>query len=202
MRNSIKIKKLSNLKCSDIFLLRWPIFGHGNGLSGNRMILQSLVLSIILSGAYFTLFKYLENGQFQEPPHPFSIFFALFTGFFINERLNYYQKWKYLANLYNDILKAPHFNEERSSFETHYYRDSLEGAFVMDCLQLGMWKHPSFCIVVYNYLEKSINRMKSVSSLENIDFETAYNLALAQQLHDLEQESKSKDDCHSLSEVS
>lgn len=82
---------------------------------------------------------------------------GIFAGLFYSERTSYYQKWGYLANLYNEVLKAkPPYFFRYDDNDIHSYRQSMCVALAIDIVQMEMWSHPSFKDVVLNQFFNTI----------------------------------------------
>jgi membrane protein CcdC involved in cytochrome C biogenesis len=158
-----------NLKTDQIYLNRPPIkgisgyanrrleqwlfwkmdcFGYRNNVKGNLRIISSFLtvcsFFFLLSGLLIVtgLFDTVVPAAIQHVETVIGAFFTAWITLFWHEKNQLYEKWKYLADLYNEVLMAsPRVDDESSSFS---YRSGLEIALVQDLIVMEMWSHPSF----------------------------------------------------------
>lgn len=85
------------------------------------------------------------------------IFGTVFVAYYWNDRSAYYNKWKYLADLYNDYLKSPPYIPHQVYRSTVFsYRNSLKHALAMDIIEMEMWSHRSYRDFLYEILRDAL----------------------------------------------
>lgn len=135
-------------------LNRYTIFGYKNSARANMRIFAALFLTLFLV-LVFALLNRLCGGSECAPSstapagqvplvnHPVAIFLGVLISAFIIERKTLYEKWTYLAGLYNSLLKedpmAPRYEPMRI-------------ALAIDLLDMEMWSHRSFRASFYDAL--------------------------------------------------
>lgn len=77
-------------------------------------------------------------------------YFALIFTFYWNEKNKYKDKWVYLANLYNEIIK---------NYKSEIHNELMSNSLAIDTVVLMMWNHRSFKYIVMNELEIAINNI-------------------------------------------
>lgn len=167
-------------------------FGYWNNVSANLRFLAAAWVSSIVTGiVYLAPIKY--SVEFDKIAFLFQVFGATFVVYYWNDRTAYYNKWSYLANLYNECLKANPFipyTVEREKEKYFSYRNSLEHALAIDIIEMEMWSHRSFndflfeilkydLRIEYEYLLKAtdeiiLGAICSMTKSEAIDLLTKY----------------------------
>lgn len=143
---------------------RISFFGYWNNVNMNLRLVGILLISTF-STFPFLYGKYVLKIGWITWPIIFTILGGVFTNFFWQERSSYYQKWKYLADLYNDVLKAsPQIAiPEDSEFDYHSYRESLNIALAIDIIQMEMWSHDSYKDIVAAELKNAMDEKENLS---------------------------------------
>lgn len=106
-----------------------------------------------------------------------------FLGFssllFWREKTSHYDKWKYLATLYNSYVTTPVTSDP--SLQNN--REILISSLALDLIDLDMWAHYSFRTFFKNILIKSMNKFNENPSNKPIYFDgtgTEINLSKTQ----------------------
>lgn len=122
-------------------LNRYSFFGYKNSVRVNlRMIGCAFVTALAAS--------LLLVATPNLPPTGFAALGTLFASLFIVERTSVYNKWQYLAGLYNKVIEA----------DVGYKREVLRVALVLDIIEMEMWSHRSFDDIFEDVLTEATAR--------------------------------------------
>lgn len=143
-----------------VYLFKNDISGYKNRVSGNRRIIAAVVVTSLTSAPVLLLglsivLKYglgpnLNAFGFVAPL--ILAFFGTIGGIFLKEKNSLYEKWKYLASLYNEVLKV----EPSKNKDSYKKRELLEVALALDLLEMEMWSHDSFWESFRDTMESAI----------------------------------------------
>lgn len=138
-----------------ILLLKVSFFGYWNGVNMNLRFFGVILISGIWTLP--VLFLHFKFTNYITHAVVLTSYAAIFATIFWQERSSYYSKWSYLANLYNEVLKAkPHLPKNALlKTEYHSYRRSLDVALAMDIVQMEMWSHDSYEQLVVKSLKEA-----------------------------------------------
>lgn len=128
-----------------LLLCRFDQLGYKNGLSGSLRVFSSAIISFYAFSLFYLLQLFIGKATDGYDAIVFSV--GVFGVVFWRERTSLYSKWRYLAHLYNESLKA---DCELSS-------DILTTALAIDILDIDMWAHRSFRRVFYQTVKASFN---------------------------------------------
>lgn len=149
-------------------LLKRTCFGYWNNVSSNLRLMLSAVLSlsVLVVLHQFGVFNSYQSKEWLR----LTVFGAVFVTHFFHERSSYYEKWIYLANLYNEVLKAQPYvlGREALSSNVYSYRHSLEVALVYDMVSMEMWSHSSFYPIFEVVLVDALKRKHSKNTNEEV----------------------------------
>lgn len=157
---------------AEVWLLaRISVFGYWNCVNMNLRFIGILLLSFIW-GSPILFFRYVLEMKSLSASMYFATVGAIFTTLFWQERNSFYQKWKYLADLYNEILKAKPsiVNPEGSNFDYFSYRNGLTVALAIDIVQMEMWSHVSYKDIVEAELRAALDEKRTVKFRTRKDF--------------------------------
>lgn len=148
--NAVYIKKYSSF-IETFLLLKTTRFV--NAPSGIWYFIQALgkaalfvLLSLLVNFFYVQKFKsVLAGGQSQHDPLMLSgTIMILVVAFYWNERKEYVEKWRYLAELYNSSL----------AHTSKAHRDFIIRSLVHDIHRTGMWSHNTFQDIFLNAIKE------------------------------------------------
>ena len=143
------------------FIETWILFrisccGYKNNVNGNLRIIAAIWTSLIVSFLFMitleTINWYYDDGtemvtSFEGRVAISVFFFGAVATLFSRERSSMYEKWKYLANIYNAIISEP----------CEAKRHVLGYCFVLDAIDLDMWSHRSFCETFFVYTRRALD---------------------------------------------
>lgn len=137
-------------------LLKLSPFGYWDNVNIHSRVVGFGLSSVLIS---VPIVHIVSIWYPNIPDHLPTIFFTVFGTLFWQERASYYEKWKYLAALYNDIVKATPFVLGRETVVNNHfsYRKSLELAFVQDIVTMEMWSHSSYFPTFYKNINEALN---------------------------------------------
>lgn len=164
-----KLKKLQvkkEFKLPDKVLFRFERFGHRNGTAGIPRVYQALAFALCLtcvgvlavtfvdaivnSNDFLTIFKDVKLSKtISFGGSVFAFVAALEIG-------SYYQKWKYLAELFNSVIKLE-AKPVKTRYCDHYsQREHLAACLASDVVCMEMWNHRSFLPFLKETIEKAV----------------------------------------------
>lgn len=79
-------------------------------------------------------------------------YFALIFTFYWHEKNKYKDKWNYLANLYNEIIK---------NYKTKAHNNLMSNSLAIDAVVLMMWNHRSFKNIVIKELRDAVLNLEN-----------------------------------------
>jgi hypothetical protein len=163
----ISTSKIVNEAIERWVLLKRSPLGYWNNVNVNLRFLGSLIISATVTFVVVAA-DLLEIGSSKWSV--LSTFSAIFAAIFWQERTAFYEKWKYLAELYNEVLKCKPYviGVEAVSSDVYSCRESLKIALAMDIVQMEMWSHSSFRSVFESCM---IEAVKGLSAVKNRDEE-------------------------------
>lgn len=171
---AVSLRNLFSLFVEVVLLQKISLFGYWNNVNMNLRFAGIAVVS--LNGTMVIMLLTGENVLPLSTSHPVSTstitaFGAIFATVFWQERSAYYSKWSYLANLYNEVLKAkPSMPQNALTAEYHSYRKSLDIALAMDIIQMEMWSHPSYEPIVTQALKDAYHLIQNREFKSNSEF--------------------------------
>lgn len=150
-------------------LNRYSIFGYKNATKNNSKLLASGMMSVFILIAFIIVYRLLCSSYIC-PDLPVIDFIVAWFGFiissFIIERKILYDKWQYLAKLYNDVISL---NDEKEEDK----RDVLNAALAIDLLDMEMWSHRSFSEVFFSQMEEAVE-LDQIKLPRIVDFDVCY----------------------------
>lgn len=169
--NSETIIIQSKRSLKDYLFFRYEFCGYRNGTAGALGRLYQaffvaltstllLVFSVAIFKSFFqpdSIIEYALKLLNQRGWNLLTSFCSIFAFVAALEISSYYQKWKYLSDLFNSIIKTeavPHW--EKTGEKKYSQREHLNACLAIDILVLEMWSHRSFFPVFKETLEKSI----------------------------------------------
>lgn len=138
--------------------------GYRNNLKGNLRIWPAIVISFYWFAplVFSTLYFFFDSPEAIEsiglgPLLTFyvsvtSAFIASVSGIFWKEKSSLYNKWEYLAALYNDMNQA----DPARTLNEYPKREFLRVSLAFDILVMDMWAHRSFADVFHDCLSDAI----------------------------------------------
>jgi len=147
----IEVIRIQNSYCRWDFLFgRFDCFGYYNSVSGTKRILSSLWVATLL-----TLLLWFLTCRFGEQISFNQLLLFLFSTsglIYYFELQKLYQKWNYLANLFNSVVLTDPPKDKKK----YDKRQHLNTCYAHDVLILGMWSHKSFKISFKYVLEEAV----------------------------------------------
>lgn len=159
-------------------LLKTTRMGYRNSPSGNIRIIPTFWTTTFISAFLFCLFTALnklepafiigKKDQSLDETYLLIVtsFMALWLGLYWKEKKDLHEKWRYLAELYNQIISTPP-GKVKSQFSG---RESLRVALALDLLTMGMWGHTSFNSIFEAVLVEAYSHEHKVSHMEALGF--------------------------------
>lgn len=144
-----------------VYLGKNSYAGYKNNVKGNLRIFAALqVTTITALIVLIPTFYFLKDGISAMDPKDFvtliitliGSYCAAVGGIFLKEKNSLYEKWKYLADLYNEILKI----DPETKVNRYEKRNLLKVALAMDILAMEMWSHESYCNLFHSCLKDAI----------------------------------------------
>ncbi len=164
-------------------LFKTDNFGYWNNVNMNLRLVGCFLASLQIAITILIINFLFTNGTSLININEFlTIFGAIFVAFFFNDKTSYYQKWSYLANLYNERIKSipEEYCREENTFS---YRKMLEISLAIDVIQMEMWSHDSFAEFTRNELFEAIRAreptLKNKVNLELLTFTNELDKASA-----------------------
>lgn len=160
----LPLKRLFSLP--DFFFARWKWIMKMGALG--RVLQATIIASAITIAACLTIT--LIKSQIHDKAFltylisflarvswPIVRFFGTIFAFVaVLEVGSYYQKWKYLSDLFNSAIKEVPFPHWDNGSRKYSCREHLVACLAMDILVMNMWDHRSFAPVFKETLEKAV----------------------------------------------
>ena len=131
-------------------LNRYSFFGYKNSVRSNAKLCASFLTSSLILILFFVLFALLSGSDICPLVSTKEIILG-WGGFLVSsftiERKILYDKWQYLASLYNNIIGKPTNAPERNA---------LNIALAIDLLDMEMWSHRSFRDFFYDTMIEAV----------------------------------------------
>lgn len=181
----------------ETFLGKKDYAGYKNNVKGNLRIISAFQTTTLSYGPILILAWLFLGDKFGEISGNvfatiFVSYFGMIGALFVKEKNSLNDKWKYLASVYNDVIKI--------TPEDHKYnkREILLTALAIDILDMEMWSHRSFRDIFRTQLETSIketveNSRSAQYMIDHLDTEIisrsvayAYLITYQQKLFDNE----------------
>lgn len=118
-------------------LNRYSLCGYKNAVRANFRIFSSILVTVFFVCLWILLSDLLNIFPSEKIIFSVSTLITVLgvtSSFFIMERKSLYEKWIYLAGLYNKILEQ----------KKGHKRNAMECALAMDLIDMEMWAHRSF----------------------------------------------------------
>lgn len=152
----------------EVFLLgRFEIFGYRNLPSGKMRVFAAFIQTVWVSILLAVFFGFLLGvaRKFGYPVNPnnglmeqgvfatlFVVVATVFGATFWREQSDLYERWQYLAALFNQIV----LTDPPEGREGYDKREHLWSCFAHDLLVMEMWAHKSFRGAFCDLMERSV----------------------------------------------
>lgn len=182
----ISISKIFSQFVERWVLLKRSPFGYWNNVDNSLRFVCSCILSAL---PLILLHKIgVFNGS-EGDWRRVATFGAVFAAHYFSERASHYEKWSYLANLYNEILKSKPFvlGGETNNPDMYSYKDTMTAALAHDIVTMEMWSSSSFYATFEKVLIDAIRYSKKQDLSKSVCIKIACGYTKAEALEVIEE---------------
>lgn len=147
-----RFKLNGEVKKIDLLFLRWEIFGYRNNVGVLARFFQAALIATIAYLFCYFIGKIICLGGTSL----IAIWGAVFAFIALLEVGSYYQKWRYLADLFNDVIKIDPEVFWKRGKRNYSKREHLAACLASDIIRMEMWNHSSFFPFLKITLEKAV----------------------------------------------
>ncbi len=161
-----KLQVKKGLALQDRLFFRLECFGHRNKAAGMPRVYQAMALALCLTSAGVlivtvagvilndeTFLYVLRNIDLSRTIGFGGSVFVFAAALEIG---SYYQKWKYLAELFNSVIKLEAKPVKTRYHDNYSQREHLAACLASDVVCMEMWNHRSFFPFLKETMEKAV----------------------------------------------